>query len=127
MAKDTKFLRNFKKGDYLVWSVCSQCYYTGKVTMKDDTKTYFTAEKTSPITSLQNLGKGSVDYAGGANLRIEIDVPQSTGLDVTNQSSAILDKKSNNVGFVYDFCVEDSDDDDYNDFYINIVGWNKKG
>lgn len=31
------------------------------------------------------------------------------------------------VGYVYDFCIEDSEDDDFNDVYVNIVGWAKKG
>jgi hypothetical protein len=47
-------------------------------------------------------------------------------LDVSSSSNAILDKQSNTVGFVYDYCVEDWLDKDYNDYYINIVGWTKK-
>jgi hypothetical protein len=31
------------------------------------------------------------------------------------------------VGYVYDYCVEDGVDNDFNDFYINIASWHSKG
>ena len=37
------------------------------------------------------------------------------------------DQRARKVGYVYDFCIEDWTDDDYNDVYVNIVGWAKKG
>ena len=36
-------------------------------------------------------------------------------------------RKLFSVGQIYTFCIEDSTDEDYNDFYINIAAWDKKG
>jgi hypothetical protein len=97
--------------------------------LKDDKKQYFSARKSSGSSSLQIIEEGHDTYVGGASLRVEITVDQSrqTDLDVSQSNSAIMDKQSNPVGFVYDYCVEDAGDKDYNDIYINVVGWNKKG
>lgn len=32
-----------------------------------------------------------------------------------------------NLGAVTDICIEDQTDNDFNDVYINVVAWNKKG
>jgi hypothetical protein len=125
--KTTQYLRNFQNGDYMCWHVCTQCGNLGTVEVKDDKVTYFTAKKTSPDWKLQHLAQGSAFYQGGTNLRVEITIETNYDLDVSPSSAAILDKSANNVGYIYTFCVEDSTDADYNDFYINIVAWREKG
>jgi hypothetical protein len=42
-------------------------------------------------------------------------------------AGAIMDNSGRKVGYVYDVCIEDSTDDDYNDIYINLVGWERRG
>lgn len=128
MAKTTTlFVENFKKGDYMCWHVCSQCYNTGTIVFRDDSKVYFTAEKKSTSTSVQPLAQGSAHYNGGSNLRFDISVDTGTNLQVSPSSDGILDSSGRNVGCIYDFCVEDSTDNDFNDFYINVVAWKTKG
>lgn len=128
MAKTAMlFLQNFKKNDYMCWHVCSQCYNLGSVVFRDDNTTYFKAEKKSHSTDVQHLAQGSAYYTGGTNLRLEISIETSSNLQTSNASDAILDSKSRNVGFVYDYCIEDSTDDDFNDIYVNVVAWKKKG
>jgi len=127
MSTTTQFLRQFKKGNFMCCNVCTQCYNTGTVTVKDDRKTYFVAKKTTTSTALQHLLSAGADYEGGNNLRVEFQVDTHAALDVAAFSNAILDKKGEVVGHVYSFCLEDSFDADYNDFYVNIVAWDKKG
>lgn len=126
--KGTYYLREFKNNDFMLWSVCSQCYNTFTVTIRDDSKVYATIPKRTTSTSLQKLEQNSAFYTGGNNLRVEIyfDNPRA---DVDNSpvSGGILDKQANTVGYSYTFCIEDADDKDYNDAYITIVGWRKHG
>ncbi len=129
MAKNaTYFLKNFRQGDYMFWSICSQCQSTATIVLKDDSRTYFTVNKTSPSTDLQKLAQDSAAYQGGNNLRIEIMVNfPNANIQQTINSYNITDSCANIVGHGYNFCIEDSDDNDYNDYYIDIVAWNKKG
>jgi hypothetical protein len=128
-SSTTLYLKNFKANDFLAWHVVTQTAGTGKIILKDNNKVYFTAEKTNHSADIQLLAEGSAFYGGAGDLRVEITVNEGAqkDLDVSPSSNAILDKQSNTVGFVYDYCVEDWLDKDYNDYYINIVGWTKKG
>ena len=128
MANSTMmFLENFQKGDYMCWHVCSQCSNRGTVILRDNDKVYFTADKKDYNMSIQHLSEGFAQYTGGRDLRIEITVHENCNLHVSMSGDAILDTKGRNVGFIYDYCVEDGSDDDFNDFFINIVAWRKKG
>ena len=101
MAKKKFNLTEIKKGYNIAWTVCSQCLFTGTITLTDDAGTvYFQYPKTNSSTSYQVLGQGHRDFTGDV-LYLHVEV--------------------------YSFCIEDSTDEDYNDFYINIVGWAKKG
>lgn len=131
MGKDssgTYKVQTFKKNDYMVWHVCTQCLNLGKIVFKDDSKTYFSVEKSSYSTDLQHIGQGGAFYEGGSNLRIELTVYNS-GVDqkASINSFGITDNVGGIVGNGYNFCIEDGTDNDYNDFYINVVAWNKKG
>jgi hypothetical protein len=128
MAKTTmQFLENFKKGDYMCWHVCSQCANTGSVVLRDDSTVYFEAKKASRSTDLQHLKQGGAYYTGGTNLRVEFTVDTGTELQTSSSGDGILDNKGRNVGFIYTFCIEDSVDSDFNDFYVNVVAWKRKG
>jgi hypothetical protein len=116
-----------EKNDYMCWHVCSQCLNTGIVVLKDDSKTYFTATKTDPSINLQHIAQGGDFYTGGGNLRIEIAIPASSGITASISRDGITDGKGANIGALNTFCVEDAGDEDYNDIYINIAAWHKKG
>ncbi|MBQ2885558.1 MAG: hypothetical protein IJE43_17675 [Alphaproteobacteria bacterium] len=45
----------------------------------------------------------------------------------TNNCNSITDSNANKVGQIYSFCIEDQGDEDYNDFYINVSAWSRKG
>jgi hypothetical protein len=118
----------FNKNDYMVWNVCTQCVNTGKVELKDDSTKYFSMEKTNPGRDLQQLAKGGAFYKGGTNLRIEVTIYNtSTEQDASVNQFGITTRTGEMVGNGYTICVEDSTDKDYNDFYITLTAWKKKG
>ena len=106
MASQKYILTEIKKGYNLSWYVCSQCYYTG--------------------TSYQSLAQGHVDFTGN-ELYLSVEIPQSTEIRQSITANSVTDAHAVKVGQVYGFCIEESTDEDYNDFYIDVVGWAKKG
>jgi hypothetical protein len=118
----------FNKNDYMVWDVISQCANTGKVVLKDDTTKYFTVEKKNNRCELQHLAKGGAFFKGGTNLRIEVTIYNvATKQDASVNQFGINTQTGETVGNGYVVCVEDATDKDYNDFYISLAAWKKKG
>ena len=60
-------------------------------------------------------------------LFLDIDIPQSSEIRQSISANSITDSLARKVGQIYTFSIEDSTDEDYNDFYINIAAWDKKG
>lgn len=127
MAKKEFKLTEIKKGYNIAWAVCSQCLFTGTITLTDNAgKVYFQYPKTNRSTSYQVLGQGYHDFTGDV-LYLYVDIPESAEINQSITANNVTDSHAGKVGQVYSFCIEDSTDEDYNDFYINIVGWAKKG
>ncbi|SFR64779.1 hypothetical protein [Anaeromicropila populeti] len=119
---------NIEKGNIMFWSVCTQCGSHGVVTLKDDQQTYFTAKKDTDDWNLQSLAQAYAIYQGGDNLRLEVEVTYpNADIEQSINSYNITDPSSNIVGYGYNYCIEDSTDNDYNDYYIDLVAWRKKG
>ena len=126
MAKKEFKLTEIKKGYNIAWTVCSQCLFTGTITLTDNAgKVYFQYPKTNRSTSYQVLGQGYHDFTGDV-LYLYVDIPESAEINQSITANNVTDSHAGKVGQVYSFCIEDSTDEDYNDFYINIVGWAKK-
>lgn len=120
-------LEQFPKGYFLAWSVSTQCRNTVTVTLKAGNTVYFSATKTNYSTDMQLISQKFYDHNHTETPILTITVNESTALKQSITSGAITDQRARKVGYVYDFCIEDSTDDDYNDVYVNIVGWARKG
>lgn len=126
--RETYYLREFKKGDFMLWSVCSQCWNNFTVTIRDDKKEYAVIRKSIQLTDLQKLSQEAAIYEGGSNLRIEVEF-DGTNIDIKESpvSGGIMDAHGNTVGYSYTYCLEDDKDMDFNDAYITITAWRKRG
>lgn len=127
MAERTFEFDQFKKGDFLVWSVCTQTSMLSTTTMKVGNKNIFEVKKTTTASTLQFLGQGNYDLSESDTPKLIVSIPQSTDIKSSIVAGAISDSKARAVGYSYSICIEDWTDDDYNDIYINVVGWRKKG
>ena len=114
----------FDKGEYLSWFVTTQASYEVTITLKDDGKTYFTGKKKSTNIA-PPLAIGNDVYTGN-NLRLEISIPESDDIKTLPTMSAIITNTGKICGHNFICCGEDWNDADYNDFYVNIVGWQSK-
>lgn len=128
MSKSTTFeFGEFKPGYFVAWNITSQCMNTGNVKITCGGKTLVSADKSSRSTNLTLLSQGSATLSTGAVV-VTVTINEATvELKNSKTGGAILDNAGRKVGYVYDVCIEDSTDDDYNDIYINLVGWERKG
>lgn len=122
--KVTIQLEAFEKGEYLSWFVTTQAAYEVIVTLKDDQKTYFTGKKKS-VNIEPPLAVGNSQYTG-KNLVLEISIPQSEDIKAIPTMTTMITSTGKVVGQSFTCCGEDWKDEDYNDFYVSVVGWKKK-
>ena len=122
--KVTIQLGAFDKGEYLAWFVTTQAAYDVTITLKDDSKIYFEDNKAT-MNIAPPLAVGNEQYTGD-NLRLEISIPESDDIKTLPTMTAIITNTGKIVGHNFICCGEDWNDADYNDFYINIVGWKSK-
>lgn len=122
--KITISLGEFEKGEYLSWFVTTQASYEVTMTLKDDKKTYFKGTK-KELNIAPPLAVGNAAYTG-SNLRLEISIPESEDIKVIPSMTSIITNTGKVVGHSFTGCGEDWNDADYNDFYINVVGWKSK-
>lgn len=128
MPKATTFeFSEFKPGYFLAWTITSQCGNTGSVKITAGNTTLVTARKITGDWNLKLLAQGSATINSNI-VKVTVTINEAT-IELKNSKSAgaILDNSGRKVGYVYDVCIEDSYDDDYNDIYINLVGWERKG
>lgn len=122
--KVTINLGEFEKGEYLSWFVTTQASYKVTMTLRDDQKIYFEDSK-EELNIAPPLAVGNDTYTG-TNLRLEISIPESEDIKVIPSMTSIITNTGKVVGHSFTGCGEDWNDADYNDFYINIVGWKSK-
>ena len=63
----------------------------------------------------------------GSNLSLTVEVKTTSELKGRPVLYDITDDNGNIVGKNFTIALEDYSDNDFNDIYVNIVGWYKKG
>lgn len=118
-----------KQGYYVCWSVCTQCWNACSVKLTDEKgNQYFSYTKPFERSGvLKFLGQGHADCKGG-KLALTVTCDTDTGeIKQSINSYNITDGEAATIGHGYNFCIEDSSDEDYNDIYIDLVAWKRKG
>ena len=117
------------KNAYISWFVTTQNALPTKVVLKDDNgKEYFFAKKQNYLnTSIDPPLALGATFFTGSKLTLTIDVDTKYELKGKPTLIDITDDNGNIVGKSFDLAVEDYTDNDYNDIYVNIVGWTHKG
>jgi len=113
------------KGYFMSWFVTTQAGYKITVTLKDNSTTYFTASKQG--TNIDPPLACSYSTICGDNLKIMVDIPQSSQILGGPHSNDITTDDGTVVGKEFNLCLEDSHDMDYNDVAISIIAWKSKG
>jgi hypothetical protein len=128
IATETYDVSEIKKGHFICWNVCTQAWNACNVKLQDETgKVYFNYSKPHiPNGDLKLLGQGSADCQGN-KLQLVITSEVETAIKHSINSYNIAAGNASTVGHGYNFCIEDSSDEDYNDIYVDLVGWINKG
>jgi len=58
---------------------------------------------------------------------LEITVPSSNDIKVIIDTPTYMDANGKVIGHGFTCCGEAGSDDDYNDFYLSLIGWKYKG
>lgn len=127
-ANSKCLLGNVMSGQRMTISAISSCWSTCTITLKDDSKTYATIENTKATNQHQYLGSFSEKYEGGKNLRVEVELENST-YDISVKqivtNTNIVNSNGKIVGNIYTIAIEDLSDREYNDFVITVLVTNK--
>lgn len=127
MATKRFNLTEIETGNNIGWYVASQAMFTGTIKFVDEKGTVLAkVEKTNRSQSYMVLGNGHFDFYG-KSLHIDIEINESDEIRQSIASNSITDSNAGKVGQIYSFCIEDQGDEDYNDFYINVSAWSRKG
>lgn len=98
---------------------------TFTIELKDIKETcYFKYKKNNQQASYQFLGQGHADVE--ADELLIIDCPASKEIKRSITNNDIVDNNGKVIGYVYSICVEDQTDNDYNDIFFSMAGWDKK-
>ena len=120
-------IKSFPKNWFVTWNVTSQCGFNGNVQIKSGGNVLQTIEKTDHSSNLQLLGSGSVTTPS-EDMAIVVTVYEGSGpIYERHQANMVLNNKGETVGITMAICIEDSDDQDFNDYCISLAGWAKKG
>ncbi|MCH5264770.1 MAG: hypothetical protein J1F02_02645 [Lachnospiraceae bacterium] len=122
-------LQNIKSGQIMTISATANCQSTGTIVIRDDSKVYATFKKTSKVVKYEYLGNASEIYAGGKDLRVEIDIEHTSSeisIKKIVDSTNLVNSRGNIVGTIYAIAIEDLKDDDYTDFVVTIAVTNQK-
>jgi hypothetical protein len=127
MASITLKLPNIAKNTYMTWTFATQAGNQICVTLKDSATTYVNnACRQSTTFGIIPGGQGFAQVQGtGVNLYV--NVPNSGALIAVTNAFALAAPDGTNVGFGYNFAIEDGSDNDFNDLYATVVAWNSQG
>ncbi len=107
------------------WFVTTQAAFKVTVTLKDSSREYFSKSKQN--TNIDPPLACSYSTVYGDNLKITVDIPQSSQILGGPHSNDITTDDGTVVGKEFNLCLEDSGDKDYNDVAISIIAWKSKG
>lgn len=125
MATKKVKLSNIETGELLSWVATTQACWEVGLKLYDSKNVYFNGKRSSCNVE-PPLSQGSANYEG-SELTLEIDVPSSKGIKVILNTPTYMDDNGTVIGHGFICCGEAGSDGDYNDFYLSLVGWKRKG
>lgn len=119
----TFHLEEIKEGMHICWNVSAQAGFDSTTIISDDSKVYAQLAKVQTSSDgYKFLGQGQSAVAG-KNFKIVVNSSAATNLKQITQRYEIKTEQKRLIGYSYNICIEDWNDDDFNDVCINIVAW----
>ena len=125
MAQVTVPLTLIPNGWYMSWEMFTQAAFNICVTLQDS-ETIYVNNKCRQSSSFGTLAEG-FEQVQGNNVNLVINISQSSSVSAIAVPNVIQAPTGEIVAYLYTVLVEDSLDKDYNDLYVSIAAWAKKG
>ena len=127
MNTRTITLEHIKQGDILFVVVCSQCGSKAAISLEGGLSTPIKLAKDTGNCKLTMLqGEYSTEKIDDSPVRLTISIENDSTMKVVKTGTILSDKDGIEKGVQYSFCIEDSADNDFNDYFISVVAWHKK-
>ena len=122
---NVEFRIEIPKDYYMSWCVTTQADNTIKVKLYDSVSVYVNGSRRS-IDIMPPLAINASNV-NGEHLRLYIESSGIHKLKSNLVSYNLTAKNGAAVGIIYDICIEDYIDDDYNDVCVTIIAWKNRG
>ena len=120
-------LEHIKKGDSIFVEACSQCASKATITLEGGLNRPIVLVKNTGSCDLTRLeGEYSAEKTEDGPVQLKISIENDSKMKVIKNGTILSDIEGVEKGLQYSFCIEDSTDNDFNDYFISVVAWHKK-
>ena len=122
-------LEHVKKGDVLFISGCSQCASKGTISIEGPLDKPLVLKKTSDDSTPRPLESNSCTaiVTGDGLIQLKVEIQVSCELKVIKSGVLIADRDGKEQGIHFAFDIEDGGDNDFNDYWVSVVCWHRRG
>ena len=121
-------LEHIKKGDVIYMSACSQCASTGTISVEGPLSNPLVLKKTSKDSDIRPLeGQCTAVVTGDGPIQLKVEIDVDCDLKVIKSGVLIADREGKEQGLHFAFDIEDSSDNDFNDYWVNVACWHRRG
>lgn len=121
-------LEHIKKGDIIFVEAYSQCGSTATITVEGGLSKPISLAKTTGSCDLTRLeGEHySAEKTDDSPVQLKISINTGSKMKVIKTGTILSDIDGIEKGLQFTFCIEDSTDNDFNDYFITVVAFHKK-
>ena len=119
-------LEHIKKGDIVYIDACSQCGSKAKITLEGVSPTIELVKSKDSCGLTRLEGGFSAEKKDDGPVQLKISIEKGSQMKVIKTGTIISDINGTEKGLQYSFCIEDSTDNDFKDYFITVVAFHKK-
>ena len=119
-------LEHIKKGDIIYIDACSQCASKAKITLEGVSPAIELVKDTGNSNLARLKGEFSAEKKDDGPVQLKISIETGSQMKVIKTGTIISDINGTEKGLQYSFCIEDSSDNDFNDYFVTVVVFHKK-
>ena len=121
-------LEHIRQGDVIYVSACSQCNSTGSIFIEGPLSHPVVLRKTSDSSNIKPLeGDATAVVTGDGAIRLKVEINVTSELKVIKSGVLIADRDGKEQGLHFAFDIEDGTDNDFNDYWVNVACWHRRG
>ena len=119
-------LEHIRKGDIIFVEACSQCGSKAEITLEGVSPTIELVKSKDSCDLTRLEGGYSAEKKDDGPVQLKISIDNGSQMKVIKTGTILSDIEGIEKGLQYSFCIEDSTDNDFNDYFISVVAWHKK-